>query len=347
MRDIQQFYDINEDLRILYFKDNFLYYYKDIPYLTRFLKKLKLFFPISRKIHDPEKKVSHYCLNHGFNLSYCRTYRAAYYNIINSLPTIIEIHSPNLNDPEIQRLLKLSKNKNFLGIVTISRILRDKFIHKGVPEKKVLVLDGAVDISRFELINESKSQIRKKLNLNSDKKIILYAGSLGKGRGIDTIVKTAHVLKNKDYNFIIIGGTNKQIKYWTTFIKKQDLSSNLFFLGHRQNSIIPSYLKSADILLAPYSINCITGKWMSPIKIFEYMASGVPMIASDLKRIKEICHKEECLFFKADNPKDLSRKIEYLIQNENIQKSLIKKSLNEVKNRTYEERCKKILELFS
>ena len=347
VRDIQQFYDISEDLKILYFKDNFMYYYLDVPFLTRILKNLKRKFPILRRIYDPEKRISQYCLNHDFDLSYCRTYRSAYYNVMNKLPTLIEIHSPYPNDPEIHRLLKISNKKDFLGIITISSILSKKLIHQGVPEKKVLVLDGAVDISRFELINENKDQIRKKLNLPLDKKIILYTGSLRKERGIDTIIKAAHKLKGKGYIFIIIGGNIKQIKYWKTFMKKRDIDSNLFFLGYKQNSIIPSYLKSADILLAPYSKNCITVKWMSPIKIFEYLASGVPIIASDVKRLKEICKKNECLFFNADNHRDLSRKIEYLIQNEKVQKYLVEKSLNEVKNHTYEIRCKRILEAFS
>ncbi len=346
-RNIQHFYDISEDLKILYFKDNFMYYYLDVPFLTRILKNLKRKFPILRRIYDPEKRISQYCLNNDFDLSYCRTYRSTYYNVVNNLPTLIEIHSPYLNDPEIQKLIKISNKEAFLGIITISSILSKRLIHKGVPEKKVLVLDGAVDISRFELINENKNQIRKKLNLPIDKKIILYAGSLSKERGIDTIIKAAHELKGNGYIFVIIGGNIKQIKYWKIIMKKKDLSANLFFLGYKQNRIIPLYLKSADILLAPYSINCLTVKWMSPIKIFEYMASGVPIIASDVKRIKEICNKKECLFFNADNHRDLSKKIEHLIQNENVQKSLVEKSLKKVKNHTYEKRCKKILEVFS
>ncbi len=347
IKDIQRFYDISEDLRISYYKDNFFYYYKDIPFLTRFLKKIKLLLPILSSFNNPEKKISNYCLNHGFNLSYCRTYRTAYYNILKDLPTIIEMHSPYLNDPEMQKLLTLSRKKNFLGIVTISNILKEKIINKRVPDKKVLVLDGAVDLSRFELIKDSKYQIRKKLKLPSDKKIILYAGSLRKERGIDLIIKSSHELKNKEYYFIIIGGKKKQINYWTNFMKKKNIRSNFYFLGYKQNSLIPLYLKSADILLAPYSTNCLTVKWMSPIKIFEYMASGVPIIASDVKRMKEICSKDECIFFKADNHIDLTRKIEYLIQNENLQKSIVKNSLNEVKNHSYERRCKKILETFS
>ncbi len=223
-KNIQHFYDISEDLKILYFKDNFMYYYLDVPFLTRILKNLKRKFPILRRIYDPEIRISQYCLNHSFDLSYCRTYRSAYYNVMNNLPTLIEIHSPNPNDPEIQRLLKISNKKDFLGIITISSILSKRLISKGVPEKKVLVLDGAVDIGRFELINESKDQIRKKLNLPIDKKIILYAGSLSKERGIDTIIRAAHELKDKGHIFIIIGGNIKQIKYWKTFMKKNDLS---------------------------------------------------------------------------------------------------------------------------
>ena len=115
------------------------------------------------------------------------------------------------------------------------------------------------------------------------------------------------------------------------------------FLGFIQNEKIPYFHKAADILIAPYSSSCSTVEWMSPIKIFEYMASDVPIIASDLKRVIEICNNGECLFFKESDSSDLATKIRELFINKDLRKTLIEKASQTVKNYSYENRCQKII----
>jgi len=109
--------------------------------------------------------------------------------------------------------------------------------------------------------------------------------------------------------------------------------------------MIPRYLKSADILLAPYSLSCETVDWMSPLKIFEYMAAKVPIIASNVKRLIEICDNNECIFFNVDDPIDLSEKIILLSESEVLQKELIRNASKKVRDYTYKNRCIEILNL--
>lgn len=85
---------------------------------------------------------------------------------------------------------------------------------------------------------------------------------------------------------------------------------------------------------------------MSPIKLFEYMASKVPIIASNVRRIKQICNKGECIFFRESDPLDLVKKIKLLLNNKDLGLSLSERAYQTVKDYTYEKRCQKILNFF-
>jgi len=242
--------------------------------------------------------------------------------------------------------LLLRSSKYFKGFITVYKILKDGFVRYGVAEKKVLVHEDAVELRKFDSITNNKQILRKILKFPLNKTIIIYSGSLGEGKGIKTILDSSKILNNGDIIFIIIGGRTDEIKYWKKYVHQNNIMANVKFISFRENREIPIYLKSADILLAPYSLNSRIIKWISPIKLFEYMASKVPIIASDVKRLREICNNNECLFFKVDDAKDLSIKINKLIENKELQEILVQNAYKKVKNYTYKKRCKEILNKF-
>ncbi len=369
IKDINRFYGISPEINIkstrdispFYFKEIFLSMFKKIGLISplkeesvknkenhiskllNFYQKVKTNFYIN--FYDPEKKISDYCVKNEIDFCYSRAIRLLYYNIKNKIPTVLEYHAPDL----LELGLKLAKLKNsiyFKGLITISTTLKEEFIKMGIAEEKILVLEDAVELDKYNSIKKSKIELKKLLNLPTNKKIIMYTGSIIEGRGIDTILDSANFLEDKNLIFYIIGGSAKDIKKWEYYKKRKKKEIEVKFLEFIENRKIPLYHKAADILLAPYSIKCSTVDWMSPIKLFEYMASKVPIIASDVKRIKEICKNHECLFFNHDNPHDLAKKIKEIISNEDLRRILIENSYNSVKNYTYKKRCQKIIDFF-
>jgi glycosyltransferase involved in cell wall biosynthesis len=115
-----------------------------------------------------------------------------------------------------------------------------------------------------------------------------YAGHVYEGRGIPLIINLASACPF--ITFEIIGGREEDIAKWIAL----ELPTNLRFIGFVSPSDVSSMLLKFDVLLAPYErIVTVLGKgdtssYMSPLKIFEYMASGVPLIASDHESIKEV-----------------------------------------------------------
>ena len=91
--------------------------------------------------------------------------------------------------------------------------------------------------------------------------------------------------------FHVIGGRQPEIEYWR---QRTAGAANLQFHGFMPNGDVRALLATMDALIAPYQPRVISpmgqdiGQWMSPLKIFEYMASGVPIVASDLPVLREI-----------------------------------------------------------
>ncbi len=346
LKNIQKFYGINSNISIKYFKGNLINYFSNYRVFIPPLMLIQL-LPSIYKTIDPEIQMSNYCIRNNVDLVYSRnTPGTSYRNIINKIPTILETHHYHFL-PDLQRLFTLINNKYFIGVITVYDLLKKRLLKQGVPEDKILVLEDAVELSKFNNINIKKELLRKKLNLPLDKNIILYAGNLGSGRGIDTIINSSKNLSKKEYSFYILGGKRYLVKKWKKYFKKNNINTDISFLGFLSLRYIPYYLKSADILVIPPTNSLSIAKWVSPIKLFEYMASKTPIIASDIQRIKEICSNNECLFFKAGDSRDLGEKIKNLINNRDLQEKLTQNAFKKAEKHTYIKRAQRILELFN
>jgi glycosyltransferase involved in cell wall biosynthesis len=93
-------------------------------------------------------------------------------------------------------------------------------------------------------------------------------------------------------SFHVVGGAESDLADWE---RKMEGCENLFFHGYRPHAETDRYRQSMDVLLAPYQLEItsegggtIDARSMSPIKIFEYMAAGKAILASDLPAIREI-----------------------------------------------------------
>ena len=153
------------------------------------------------------------------------------------------------------------------------------FIHKNLinkinlpKENKFIVLDDAADIQNFSLINSN----------NRKKNTVVYIGSFFKGKGLEIINEIAK--KNNNFKFHLFGDVN------TIYDLKIKKNKNILFKGHVPYSKIPKVLSNYEIAIMPYrekvfvrSKKLEVSKTMSPLKMFDYLANKMVIIASDLK----------------------------------------------------------------
>ena len=131
-----------------------------------------------------------------------------------------------------------------------------------------------------------------------------YVGHLYEGRGIETIIECAKKINNMSFH--LVGGLEKDIAYWKSYIKQFELT-NIHFYGFISPKETLKYRNSFDIVLAPYAKKVTieglgdTSKFMSPIKIFEYMSHKKLIIASDLPVIREVLNEKNSILVNHDN----------------------------------------------
>lgn len=261
-----------------------------------------------------------YLLFRKFDLIYSRDEIPLFFVGAFSKNIIYEAHTPRFN----------FFIRRFNKIITISDGLKQFYINKGVVEDKICIVPDAVDLDMFN-ISATKSECREKLNLPLDKKIVMYAGHLYDWKGVDTLAKSKEFL-DENIEIIFVGGLDKDVE---KFRKKYNNVNVLDSVLHKD---IPFYLKSANVLVLPNSAKSDVSKlYTSPMKLFEYMASGVPIVASDLPSIREILNEGNSTLVEADNTKALANGIKIALNKDGI------KAMNDAKEFSWD---KRILNIF-
>lgn len=255
---------------------------------------------------------------------------------------IFEAHSVPRNKTHLEMEKKLFSFENFKRLVVISQALADEYI-KIFPElknKDIIVAHDGADIP---------SEKCKKIKLKGSGNLkVGYVGSLYPGRGINIIISLAR--RCLDFDFYIVGGDNEIIKKWKEDSK--DLS-NLYFYGFIPHGDICSYMNEFNVVLAPYQKEVFTSqnrksstaKWMSPLKVFEYMSFGKAIICSNLEVLREVLeNKKDSLLC---DPVKIEEWIEALnlIKDGNIRFSLGKKAKEKfLEKYTWKKRAEIIIE---
>ncbi|MFH1423751.1 MAG: glycosyltransferase family 4 protein [Candidatus Nealsonbacteria bacterium] len=228
--------------------------------------------------------------------------------------------------------------KKLKGMVVITQKLKDLFIEKGIPESRILVAADGVDLEKFG-IKEAKEECRRKLNLPQDKKIVLYTGHLYKWKGAEVLLKAAPEIQS--VLFVFVGGTKRDV---ADFKKHAEDLNNVLIVGHRPYAEMPYWLKSADVLVLPNSgKEEISKYWTSPMKMFEYMASRRPIVASGLPSVREILNETNAVLVEPDNPEALARGIKEILQNPQLPDKVSDRAFQDVQQYAWPERQKKIL----
>lgn len=205
-----------------------------------------------------------------------------------------EFHGPLKESRSIKGffLKGFYKSRCLKGAVVISNALKNIFLQQGFPADSIIVAHDAA--------NESHSNA---LDLGPGFHVG-YTGHLYRGRGIELIIHLAAKLPSATFH--LIGGKEEDIAYYKT----QTTAPNIIFHGFKQPSEIAGYRNAMNVLIAPYQKSVRiwggdkdTSAYMSPLKIFEYMASAKSIIASDLPVIREVLNERNAVLC---DPEDLS-----------------------------------------
>lgn len=274
-------------------------------------------------------------------LVYGRYDHGCYISSMTGFKTIVESHDPKRGRGD-KKFYKLLKSKNLEKVVVISQALKDQFVLDGkLNECKIQVAhDGADEVADFETKAELYGEQQ---NLK-----IGYVGHLYQGKGMEVVEMIAGKVSH-DVEFHIIGGLETDIKYWKNKIHYK----NVYFYGFVPQTKISGYINALDICMLPnqkvvYGYRESNGKggnigdFTSPLKMFEYMAHRKPIIASDLKVLREVLNDDIAVLADPEDGNDWIDAINKLKDKE-LREEISRKAFKVFRSYTWRNRANKII----
>jgi glycosyltransferase involved in cell wall biosynthesis len=208
---------------------------------------------------------------------------------------------------------------------------------------------GALQLNSLQRKEEQLKLLAQKIEIKKFTKCVGYFGHLYSGRGIEVIQGVAKL--NSSHAFFVYGGNEIEIKKYV----KNNTIDNIFFMGHLSPDTVHSAMRMMDVLLMPYQKSVSIGldgvdtsNWMSPIKMFEYMSVGVPIISSNLPVLREVLvNGKNSLLVREDDVDEWSNALQKIINDDNFATKLGTEAYNQYKNRyTWKHRAEGMIALW-
>jgi glycosyltransferase involved in cell wall biosynthesis len=216
--------------------------------------------------------------------------------------SVLEVHQPPQDRLEHALMRRIFASPTFTRLVVISGALGERYreLFGDALGDRILVAPDAAVLSA-----EPGDNGRPPVGESGAHRFRLgYAGSLAPGKGIELIAKLAE--RMPDVTFEVLGGTPDEVRAW----HGRCAAPNLRLRGFVPPAEVAPVLATCDALLAPYQSSVLVGpkrvdvaRWMSPLKIFEAMATGRPILASDLPAVREVLRDgHNALLAPSDDP---------------------------------------------
>ncbi|RPI02950.1 MAG: glycosyltransferase, partial [Calditrichaeota bacterium] len=174
---------------------------------------------------------------------------------------------------------RLERNtiENSAAVITICPELQD-YIQKHFPRKTSLLIENVADNSVVFPSTADKEEILRQQFQIPNKTIILYYGTFETYQGLDMLIDSAREVaarQRNDIHFLLVGGSEQQVAAYRSRISKLGLAEFFTLTGFVQPELIPSFISLCQVLISPR----LQGT-NSPLKIYSYLRSGKPIIAT-------------------------------------------------------------------
>lgn len=235
-------------------------------------------------------------------------------------------------------------------VVAVSKPIKDELVERGIQEDKVLINPNGVDPEKYSPDIDG-TEIRKKYRLK-DKTVIGFIGTFGPWHGAEVLVESFGMLirNNPQYKtslMLLMIGDGVKMPIIKESIAKYNITDNCILTGLVSQKKGALHLAACDILSSPHVPNPDgTPFFGSPTKLFEYMAMGKGIVASDLDQIGQILkHGKTAYMVKPGDQKDLVKGLKILVDNKKLRNELGTAAREEVvQHYTWREHTRKIIE---
>jgi glycosyltransferase involved in cell wall biosynthesis len=242
---------------------------------------------------------------------------------------------------KFRALMDLARRPELVGIVTNGEYVRESFVGAGVAANRVLASKLGHDPRDFEP-RLTRAEARLMLGLNAARPLVVYAGHVDATKGIDVLLALAGVLPSVDV--LLVGGRRDQSADLAAQARRNGLT-NLFTRSSVAPAAVAPYLFAADILINPPSSTLLAfPHTITPIKLYNYLAAGRPIIAGRTPDVAELLtHDVNAILCQPDDLQSAARMVAHLLAAPETARRLAGEAIETSRRYTWEIRGRHIL----
>lgn len=293
----------------------------------------------------------------GSDLIYTRLPQVAALASTLKIPVVFEIHDfphGSFGSRLFRRFLKGVGARRLVVITqSLAQDLTQEFNSPLTPPFTIIAPDG-VDLDRYadlpgptgarELLSQSKL---RDSTLSPECFTAGYTGHLYRGRGVSMLLKMA--TRTPDITYLLVGGEAAEIKCLKSEVQSMGIN-NIILVGFVPNAELPLYQAACDVLMMPYQhkVTASSGgdisRYLSPMKLFEYMACGRAILSSNLQVLKEVLNPQNAVLLPPDDVDAWTGEIQNLRSNHNRLEQLATQARKDAAQYTWKARAERILD---
>ncbi|MGH2396783.1 MAG: glycosyltransferase [bacterium] len=228
------------------------------------------------------------------------------------------------------------------GIVCYNSLLKTTLTELGVEPKRILVAPSGVRLEGYDKA-ASPEDLRRELGLPLDMRIVMYVGHFQSWKGVETLIHSARMLNGR-IAIYLVGGMEPDASRIGRLVSSNRIQ-NVHLIPFQPPGRVPKFLQAADVLVLPNNSSSeYSANYTSPLKLFQYMASGRPIVASDLPSLRQILGPHNAFMVKPDDPEALALGIAGVLRDETEARLRAERARQRALTLTWEDRARRILE---
>lgn len=216
-------------------------------------------------------------------------------------------------------------------VVTVSQVLADELVERGVNRERVVWHPNGVDAERFDparFTDAERHSLRARYGIPDDALLTTFVGTFGQWHGVEVLARAIRLLAHEHGDWV--EQTGARFLLVGDGLKMPDVEKELEGLGDLAvltrlvpQDETPLHLAASDILVSPHVANVDgTPFFGSPTKLFEYMAAGKPIVASDLDQIGDVLRNGLGVLVRPGDAVDLARGVRELADDPDLRERL-------------------------
>jgi len=269
------------------------------------------------------------------------------------IPYVVEINGLVIKELEmngasklgikIARLTEKLNYKHAKKIVAVTKNLKEKIKELyHIPNERIVVIENGANTDLFKPMDRGKCI--KELSLDESHHYVCFVGNLAPWQGVEYLIEAAPLILKKVPNtkFLIIGDGMMKEKL-VSLAEKTGISDKVIFTGAVPYEEVPKYINASDVCVAPKKP---LKSGYSPLKLYEYMACGKPVVASIISGFEILEQQNAGILAEPEKPEELAEIIIKLLKDKKMREEMGKNGRGYVvKNHSWRIVAKRVAEV--